>query len=131
MAEHPNVALVRRGFAAFSAGDMDTLKSLMREDVVHHVPGKSPISGDHKGHEGVLGLYGKLFEMSDGTMKVELHDAVGNDTHVLSMHRSTASRKGRSIDANEVLVFHFADGKISEIWDFWNNEAEQDAFWSA
>ena len=39
MAEHPDVALVRRGYAAFSAGDMATLSELLAEDARQYQPG--------------------------------------------------------------------------------------------
>lgn len=130
MAEHPHVEVVRRGYAAFSSGDMATLAALFDPDIVHHVPGNNLIAGDHKGVEGVLALYGKLFELSDGTMKVELHDVVGNDEHVVAMHRASAARKGRTLESGEILVFHVRDGKIKEIWDYRNDEVAQDAFWS-
>lgn len=57
MSEHPDCALVRRGYEAFGKGDMETLSSLFTADVIHHVPGSSPISGHHKGRENVIDLY--------------------------------------------------------------------------
>ena len=48
---------VRQGYEAFGKGDMDTLRSIMTPDVVHSVPGKSLIAGDHKGIDDVLGYY--------------------------------------------------------------------------
>jgi hypothetical protein len=129
MAEHPNVATVRRGYEAFSKGDMETLRSLMTEDCVHHVPGKSQIAGDYKGVDQVLGLYAKFFELTGGTLKVDLHDAVGNDEHVITMHRLTANRTGKILDTNEALVFHFRGGKISELFDAPSDQYAQDAFW--
>jgi ketosteroid isomerase-like protein len=42
---HPNEELVRRGFDAFSKGDVDTLRALFDPDAVWHVPGRSPPLG--------------------------------------------------------------------------------------
>jgi hypothetical protein len=38
MAEHHDVALVRRGYAAFSAGDVATLSELLAEDARQYQP---------------------------------------------------------------------------------------------
>ena len=51
-----NEDTVRRGYEAFGRGDMDTLRSIMTPDVVQSVPGKSQVSGDHKGVDNVLKL---------------------------------------------------------------------------
>ena len=67
-----NEDTVRRGYEAFGRGDMDTLRSIMTPDVVQSVPGKSQVSGDHKGVDSVLGYYGTLFELTGGTLKADL-----------------------------------------------------------
>ena len=45
MGSADDVEVIRRGYAAFSAGDMATLTELFTEDAVWHVPGDGPISG--------------------------------------------------------------------------------------
>ena len=44
-----NLETVRKGYAAFSSGDMETLLALYADDAVHIVPGSSRVSGAHKG----------------------------------------------------------------------------------
>jgi uncharacterized protein len=44
---HPNEDLIRRGYDAFSSGDMDTLRELFHPDIVWHAPGRSQLAGDH------------------------------------------------------------------------------------
>ena len=131
MSVEENLDLVRRGYAAFSAGDMDTLRESFAPDVVQIIPGSSPLSGTHKGVDAVLALYGKLFELSDGTMRVELEDlwSDGGD-RVAALHRASAQRNGKTMDVREVLLFTLADGKVTEIQDFVADIGENDAFWS-
>ena len=62
--------IVRRAYATFGSGDMDTLMTLYSDDAVHVVPGSSQVSGAHKGKDSILGLYGRLFELSGGTFQV-------------------------------------------------------------
>jgi len=53
MADHPNAALLRKGYDAFAKGDTATLTDLFSEDVVWHLPGRNLISGEHKGRDAV------------------------------------------------------------------------------
>ena len=62
-----NEDLVRRGYQAFSEGDMETLSSLYAPDAVHVATGNSPVSGEYRGVDAILAYYGTLFELSDGT----------------------------------------------------------------
>lgn len=130
MAEHPNAALARRGYDAFSAGDMDALAEILDERVVWHAPGNNPVSGDYNGRDATFAYFGKLGELSEGTLKVEVHDILANDEHVVGMQRDTATRGGKSLDTNEVLIFHVRDGKIVEAWESYIDMAAVDDFWS-
>src|SRR5438034_4053245 len=69
---NPNEDVVERGYELFTAGDMDGLKKLFTPDFVHHTPGTSQVAGDHEGPDAAIALYGKYFELSGGTLKVEL-----------------------------------------------------------
>ena len=126
-----NTELVRRGYAAFSAGDVDTLSKLLASDATHIVPGNSPISGAHKCQESVLKMYGDLATRTNNTMKVVLEDVLSNGSdQVIAVHRSTAERDGKKLDQREALLFTIADNKIVEIRDFFTDIAAQDAFWA-
>jgi ketosteroid isomerase-like protein len=54
---HPNEDLVRRGYDAFSRGEMDTFRELLHPDIVWHAPGRSRLAGDHKGVDAVIGYF--------------------------------------------------------------------------
>ncbi len=126
-----NLELVRKGYAAFVAGDMDTLRTLLRADAVHSVPGSSPIAGDFKGADQMLGLYADLFARSGATLKIDLESVMSNgSTQVIAVHTSNAQREGRSITQREALLFTIDNGKISSIQDFFSDIDEQDAFWA-
>ena len=65
-----NEDLVRQGYAAFAEGDMDTLRSLFAPDAVHVATGNSQVAGEYRGVDAILGYYGTLFELSDGTFVI-------------------------------------------------------------
>jgi uncharacterized protein len=68
MAEHPNAEPIRRSFEAFAAGDMEGMRSLVAEDTVWHIPGRGPLAGDHHGREAVFEMFGRLVQVSEGTL---------------------------------------------------------------
>ena len=127
---HPNEDLLRRGFDAFGRGDMAAIAELFADEIVWHVPGNSPLSGDYKGRDSVLGFLGKSAELSGGTLKVEVHDILANDEHGVALVRNTAQRGGKSLDNHAVQVFHIRDGKAVETWFHPGDQAATDKFWS-
>ena len=130
MTDHPNLELLRRGYAAYSAGDMDTINEIFHDDVVWHVAGHSPLSGDYKGKEQVFGFFGKLMELTDGTSKVEAHDLLANDDHGVALVKESGTRNGRNHEGHATHVFHIRDGKVTEFWDAQVDQYSADEFWA-
>jgi uncharacterized protein len=131
MAESANVTLIRDGYTAFGKGDMDALGKLFTDDVVWHTAGTSPIAGEHKGKEATFNYFGQLAELSGGTFKVDLHDCVGNDQHVVGIQSNSARRNGSTLDNEQItIVFHMSDGRCNEAWEQHTNRAVWDSFWS-
>jgi ketosteroid isomerase-like protein len=126
-----NLALVRKAYAAFNAGDIETLSTLYAKDVSHAIPGNAPqLSGAHKGVENVMAMYGKLGELSSGTMSVELEDVLSDgDGRVIAIHQATGTRNGKSLSDREALLITIVDGKVAEIQDFFRDIDANDAFW--
>src|ERR1700738_699832 len=117
MGANENAELVRRGYEAFQKGDLAAFDNILAEDCVWHVPGRGQLAGDKKGRRAVVEYYGKLAELSEGTVPVELHDVLANDEHVTGLHRVSAHRAGTSYETTEVIVFHVQDGRVSEAWE--------------
>ncbi|MGY0059679.1 nuclear transport factor 2 family protein [Streptomyces sp. LZ34] len=130
MAEHPDCALVRRGYEAFTRGDMDTLAGLLTADVTHHIPGDSSISGHHKGREACVQLYRRQYDVTSGTLRVELETLTADGRgHVISVHRCRAARDDRGLDMKEGLFFTIVGGKISDIDECHEDIDASNAFW--
>jgi uncharacterized protein len=98
---HPNEELVRRGYDAFAKGDMHTLRELFDPQIVWHFPGRSPLAGDHRGVDAVLGFFGRTMELTAGTFRAEPHDVVADDLHSVGMHLATGEREGRRLEDRE------------------------------
>jgi ketosteroid isomerase-like protein len=130
MGTREDVDLVRRGYEAFGAGDMDTLRGLFTEDAVWHLGGTGGLSGDKQGLDAILAYFGELFTRSDGTIKVDLDDLIGGESHTVGFQRVHAQRNGAAIDQRTVLVFTLKDGKVSEVYEFPEDTAKAADFWS-
>lgn len=125
------VGLVRVGYAAFNAGDIETLKSVLAHDVVQSVPGGSAVSGEYKGLEAVLGYYGRLAEMTDGTFRADLIEAHGDGRgHVIAVHQITATRNGTTRVSRGSILFSFLHDKATDLLELRADLAGDDAFFS-
>src|SRR5215211_7009530 len=125
---HPNEELVRRGYEAFSKGDMETLRELFDPEIVWHFPGRSVLAGDHRGTDAVLGFFARTAELTAGTFRVEVHEVVADDQHTVGLHLATGEREGRTLEDREVLVFHVRDGKVVEAWQYIEDQYAYDEF---
>ena len=130
MAEQPNQLLVRRGFEAFNAGDIDTLVEIIADDAVQIMPGENIVAGEHKGREAILAMYGRLFEETGGTLKVVLEGTYAAGNSVVAVYHGTAKRNGRSYDQRNALVFEIEHGQAVRLTDLPADLAAADRFWS-
>jgi ketosteroid isomerase-like protein len=128
---HRNETMLRDVYSAAAGGDVDRLQQLIHPDVVWHVPGRNVLNGEYKGFAEVLGLFGRLAAMTDGTFRSELHDVVAGDDHVVGLHTERGRRSGRSLEARLALVGHVRDGRLSEVWEGHLDAEAFDSFWSA
>jgi uncharacterized protein len=130
MADHPNVELLRKGYGAYSSGDVGVLNELFADDIQWHVAGRNQLSGDYKGRDQVFGFFGKIMELSDGTSKLEVHDLLANDEHGVALVTGSATRNGTSFTGHDVHTFHIRNGQVVEFWDSPLDQYGADEFWS-
>jgi ketosteroid isomerase-like protein len=125
------MTLVRRGYAAFNTGDIDTLMTLFSTDVVQHVPGHARLAGTYKGIEAVLGYYGKLQEMTGGTFRADLVDVHGDGSgHVCATHQISATRDGAKRVTRGSIVFTLVGDKVTDLLELHADLPGDDAFFA-
>ena len=129
---HPNEELLRRGYEAFSQGDLDTLRNeIFDQNMVLHVGGRNPLAGDYHGVDEVFGFFARVVELSSGTFQTQLHDTVANDEHAVGLSIASAQREGKSLeDARGAEVYHVRDGRVTEAWFMTEDPYTFDDFWS-
>jgi ketosteroid isomerase-like protein len=131
MADHPNAELFRRGYQAFNAGDMDTVRAVFDPNIVWHSNGRNRFSGDQKGIDNTLAFFMELIQASNGTFHLEVHDIVANDTHAVALVTSTQEINGTKYEDLGSHVVHIKDGKLTESWFFPWNPYQQDELFPA
>jgi len=129
MAEHPNVTLVRKGFAAFDTGDIATLNTMFADDVVWHGAGRSFLGGDFKGKGEVLGLFARLSQEAD-SFEQKVHTILADDEHAVALVEARAARSGKKATLQQTFVFHLDKGRIKEAWATLHDLYAFDEFWA-
>ncbi|HET7356473.1 MAG TPA: nuclear transport factor 2 family protein [Nocardioidaceae bacterium] len=123
--------LVRKGYQAFNDQDIETLRSLFAADVTQHVPGHGPLAGTYKGVDNVLGYYGKLGEMTDGTFRADLVDVHGDGHgHVVAVHQLSSERNGTKRVVRGSIVFTFVGQKVTDLLELHGDLPGDDAYFS-
>ena len=127
----PNEGMVRAASAAFGRGDLSTLRNqFMADDIVWHIAGTGPLAGDYAGVAQVMGVLGKIAELSGGTVQPELHDVLVSSDHTVALTTIRAQRAGKQLQLNVVHVIHSANGKATEVWTSSSDPAAAAEFWS-
>ena len=128
---HPNAELLRGGYDAFAKGDIPTVLGIFAEDIAWHVPGRSPLSGDYRGHQEVVGFFAKAMELSGGTLRVEADEILADGERIIALTTVSAERNGRSWSSPEVHVWRVQDGRAITFREFQGDQEAEDRFWSS
>ena len=132
MAEHPNVALVRRAMQAMNEQDlskaeqeMAVVDAFMADDIVWHEIGRA------EPRRGKAELRAAMMEgVRDGTISYEVHDVIANGDHAIAIGTATATRGDRTLRYRTAEIFHIRDGKAVERWAFSDDTAAIVAFFA-
>src|ERR1043166_3885355 len=91
MAEQEDVELVRKGYEAFIAGDMEWMNEHLHDNVVWHQPGHNAFSGDYKGREEVLAFFARTVQHV--IPEFDIHDVLGSEDHIVAILTVTWRRQ--------------------------------------
>ncbi|MBK5117032.1 MAG: nuclear transport factor 2 family protein [Thermoleophilia bacterium] len=131
MSAEENAELVRRGYAAFNAGDMETLTELFDENASWHTPGRSPIAGDHVGRDAAFAQFGRYGGDTGGTFQAELQHVFADDEgRAVGIHHNSGERNGKHLDVDCCLVFEIKDGRVTDGREHFYDLHAWDEFWS-
>jgi uncharacterized protein len=118
-------------YQAFGAGDLAALKAHLADDVVLHVPGHQPLTGEHHGPDGfVQFLLASRAATQDGE-RVELVDVLGGARYAAGYCRITGERDDRQpLDNTTVHLMRIEAGLVREVWFHNWDQDNVDQFWN-
>jgi hypothetical protein len=137
LAEHPNVARLRRGFEIRTGGEfgpeeMAFLDELFDDDIFWHGSGSGQFSEGAQGKENVFMLFGKVAEETEGTFQMTVDEIYADDIHGVVTTHVVADRKGVHHEWKEVNVFHLTpEGRIKDFWGIPDDQDKLDEFFNA
>jgi ketosteroid isomerase-like protein len=121
-----NIEIVRRMYT----GDEAERANITR-DIVWHVPGHNPVSGDYHGFQEYTQLMpARMAPLTRWDLQLE--DVMVNGNYVMTILRLQGERKGKAIDIRGGHLMRLThEGQIVEGWGFTNNQDALDDFFSA
>jgi ketosteroid isomerase-like protein len=108
MSAQDNKDIIQKGYAAFSAGDVETVMSLFDDDIEWVQPGNSSVSGTFHGKTEVMEHLGRLSEKG---LTVKLNRLIAEDDTVVALTEVTAG--GETGDDADVFIIR--DGKTVRV----------------
>jgi len=125
-----NQAIIENAYAAFARGDIPTVLEVLDQDILWHVPGRGPLSGDYRGHAEVLGFFQRFMELSEGTFRIAVNDVLAKGDRVIAMVTESAPRHGRKWSSPQVHAWTVRNGRATVFWQFQGDQQTEDEFWS-
>jgi ketosteroid isomerase-like protein len=107
--------LVRRYFDAVRTDHTQTARLYAPDATLHYV-GRHVLGGVYRGRHEIMELFRRSREAFRGTQRLDLHDVVSGDDHVVALLNGSAERDGDRRHWQRVVVFHVRDGLITEQW---------------
>ncbi|MBV9090785.1 MAG: nuclear transport factor 2 family protein [Mycobacteriaceae bacterium] len=108
MSEQDNIELIKKGYEAFSAGDIETVMNLFDDNIEWVQPGESAISGTYHG-KGELAQY--LARLAEKSLTVKARQFLADGDMVVAL-TDVAVGDERGQDAD---VFTVRDGKAVRV----------------
>lgn len=131
MEEHPGVARARQSIELYMKGDFDRLRDFYAEDVVWHVAGRHPLSGDYQGRERLFEYFERVRSATGGSLVLEPLSILASDQHTAMFTLVRGKRDGRTLDALLAQAFRVdPDGRYVEYWAMAEDQRAVDEFWS-
>jgi uncharacterized protein len=112
---------------AVRAGDRERAFALFADDVVGHVPGRSPVAGVKRGKAAVAGYIEDAVARAGGQVDVEVVDMLVGAEHVALLVRE---RLGGDLDVRRANVYRVRGDRITEVWIYEHDQHAVDDWFS-
>ena len=137
MSEHPHVSFYRRAHEAFSKGDADTIRDMLADDLVWHVPGRHRFAGDRNKaqtmalFEEVIPEFSETGQPVMTSFNLNAERIVATDEWIFTWVHWNHSRNGKRFDQHGVEIYRMnPQGQIAEFWALMRDTAAFDEFFA-
>jgi uncharacterized protein len=102
----------------YAGGSVDPVAELLAEDIVWHVPGASPIAGDHRGLDEVIAYFERRRRLAAATMRMEPGELLEASGAVAQFVAGSAVLNGERVSWQTVGVYRVDVNRrqIRETW---------------
>ena len=108
--------LHRRQGAMYAGGEVEPVAELLAPEIVWHVPGSSPIAGEHRGHDAVLDYFRRRRELAAASMRMHPRGHLVDGDVVVQVVDGTATLGGEQVEWRTIGVYRLGDGQVHETW---------------
>ena len=77
-----------------------------------------------------MGFFKQCIELSQGTLRIDVHDIVANESRVFALCTVSATRAERYAEFVEVHLWRIVEGRAVEFREFQGDEYTENKFWS-
>ena len=115
----------------YAGGAVEPVAELLADDVVWHVPGASPIAGDHRGRDAVVAYFEKRRRLADNTFVMHPKGVLEDGDAVVQLVDGEAMIEGERRTWSTAGVYRIAGGLVAEVWLVPLDLDAFDAVWGA
>jgi uncharacterized protein len=125
---HPNQRRLELAYEGFLTGDLSTLMGMLSDEITWHASGQAPVAGTYTGKNEVGRFFGKMFEVYDGTLKLDVRSVMADEHTGMVLTSEHGSYRGAELAYSSVHIFTLADGLCTEFLAL--QDDEYDRFWA-
>ena len=74
-----NATIIRKAYDDFANGNIPAVLEAFDTSITWLVPGHSPLSGDYKGHDEVVGFFKHTLALCGGIFAIEVHHVLAEE----------------------------------------------------
>ena len=89
------------------------------------------MAGTYRSRSEIFRFLALLPKLTNGTYGSRLIDVLTSDDRAAALYRAFGERNGRSLDIDQLLLFTFRDGLVTEVLALPNDPPAFEAFWGA
>jgi uncharacterized protein len=110
--------LHRRQGEMYAGGSVDAVAKLLAADIIWHVPGKSPIAGDHRGVTQVIEYFERRRGLASATMSMRPGEVIFEGDAVAQFVEGSAVLDGQSVSWKTIGIYRIdvEHRQIREVW---------------